>query len=134
VTAVLGIDLGTVRIGVAASDPTQTLASPLITLKADDRLMANLAKEIELRGATTIVVGLPRNMDGTEGEGAVAARNFVAKVKKEFGLRVELWDERLTTVQAEKALIAGDVSRKKRKDKKDALAAAIMLQSWLDRR
>ena len=133
-TAVIGIDVGTVRFGVAASDPNRILATPVISLQNDKELMTNLRREVDQRGAKTIVVGLPKNMDGTEGDAAAAARDFADRVKKDFGLKVELWDERLTTVQAEKSLIANDVKRNRRKEIKDSVAAAIMLQSWLDRR
>ena len=80
------------------------------------------------------MVGLPRRLDGSEGEAAAAARALADEASRECGLPVEMWDERLTTVAAERALIAGGMRRQRRRETVDAVAAALMLQSWLDAR
>lgn len=133
-SAVLGLDTGSVRIGLAASDPSGSLASPVATLAARDRrgLWRRLAEEVERRGATRIVVGLPRRLDGSEAEAAGAAREMAEQVGRRTGLRVELWDERLTTVEAERTLISAGMRRARRRETVDAVAASLMLQAWLD--
>ena len=132
---VLGLDLGTKRIGIACSDAlgwTAQVHSTLIhSSEAED--LAAIAKICAETEAERIVVGLPLNMDGTRGERAHAAEEFGARLEQELNLPVEYWDERLSTVSSERILIAADVSRKKRKAVVDRLAAAIILQSWLDR-
>lgn len=135
-TAALGIDAGTVRVGLAAADPTGSLASPVAVLpRARAReLWARVRREAEERGADTVVVGLPRELDGSEGPAAEDARRLAADAERETGLRVELWDERFTSAEAERALIAGGMRRARRRTTIDGVAAALMLQSWLDAR
>lgn len=132
----LGLDAGSVRVGLAATDPTGTIASPVATLPARDRptLWARLREEAVGRHAEVLVVGLPRRLDGSEGDAAARARAFADEAARECALPVVMWDERLTTVAAERALIEGGLRRERRREKVDAVAAAIMLQSWLDRR
>jgi len=131
--SVLGIDAGAVRVGVAASDPSRTVATPVVTLqRASGEFWERLAREIDTRAATAIVVGLPRRLDGTEGEAATAARQLAADVERRTGLAVVLWDERFTTAQAERHMIASGVRRSRRRQRIDAVAATLMLQSWLD--
>lgn len=132
----LGLDAGTVRVGLAASDPTGTLASPVAVLARamPARLWERVRREAAERGATTIVVGLPRNMNGGEGDAAVAARALAAEAAHETGLPVELWDERLSTVEAERHLIASGTRRRERRERIDAVAAAVVLQAFLDSR
>jgi putative Holliday junction resolvase len=132
----LGLDPGTVRVGLAATDPTATIAGPVATLSCRDRpaLWERVRAEARERGAERLVVGLPRRLDGSEGEAAAAARALAGEASRETGLPVEMWDEWLTTVAAERALIAGGVRRERRRRTIDAVAAAIMLQSWLDAR
>ena len=132
----LGLDPGSVRIGLAATDPTATIAGPVATLSRRDAaaLWARVREEARTRGAERLVVGLPRRLDGTEGEAAAAARALADEASRECGLPVEMWDERLTTVAAERALIEGGMRRRRRRETVDAVAAALMLQSWLDSR
>ena len=131
----LGLDPGKRRIGIAVSDPSRTIASPLrfIDTKVADveHVLRDICTEYEV---TVVVVGLPLNLDGSEGASAKAARDFAEVVHEATGLDVELQDERFTSVTAEAALIEGGVTRKSRKEKRDQVAAAVMLQSFLDRR
>ncbi|NQV05646.1 Holliday junction resolvase RuvX [bacterium] len=132
---VLGLDPGEARIGVAVSDFLGITAQPREYLDArapdlDDRL-ADLASET---AAESVVVGLPIGLDGTEGPAAIAARAFAERVRVATGLEVTLQDERFTTVTAERALLEAGVRRSKRKTARDKIAAAVMLQGYLDAR
>jgi len=131
---VLGIDFGDRRIGVAASDALGLTAQPVTVLQrqslAED--IARIAELANRRRAQTIVVGLPLNMDGSAGPAARRARRFAAALRRELGLAVELWDERLTTVEAERVLIASGERRARRRQLRDSVAAAIILQAYLD--
>jgi putative pre-16S rRNA nuclease len=133
--AIAGLDLGTRTIGLAVSDRLLRFANPRPVIRrtkfsADaTRLLADLAKD----GVAAIVVGLPINMDGSEGPRAQASRAFVRNLEKLTDRPMVFWDERLSTVAAERALIAMDVSRKKREDRIDSAAAAFILQGALDR-
>lgn len=133
--ALIGLDLGTKTIGVAVSDPRRTLASPLETLprKKFGADAGRLREIAEGRGATGFVMGLPRDMSGTEGPRAQASRAFARNLARALGLPVALWDERLSTVAVERALIAADASRRKRAEVVDRMAAAFILQGALDR-
>jgi len=134
-TRVLGIDVGSVRIGLAVSDETQTLASPLATLPNDPRTMwPRLAREVQEREVARVVIGLPRRLDGSEGEAAELARRFAADVERRTAVVVEFWDERFTTAAAERSLIESGVRRRRRREVIDAVAASVLLQSWLDAR
>jgi putative holliday junction resolvase len=134
-TRVLGIDVGSVRIGLAVSDETRTLASPLATVPNDPRtLWARLARELEDRQVERVVIGLPRMLDGSEGEAAEQARRFAAELARRASPLIEFWDERFTTAIAERSLIEGGVRRRRRREVIDAVAAAVLLQSWLDAR
>jgi len=132
--AVLGLDVGTVRVGLAASDPTRTIASPVATLARADAaaLWEAVSAEARRRGARRLVVGLPRRLDGSEGTSAAEARALAAEAARVTGLPVELCDERFTTAQAERSLIAAGVRRRRRRGVVDAVAAALLLQGWLD--
>jgi putative pre-16S rRNA nuclease len=130
----LAIDLGTVRLGLALSDPLGLTAQPLGRLerkavRAGTRPIADLVRVNEV---VLIVVGHPLLLSGEIGERARDAEAFAERLRQALSLPVELWDERLTTVQAEKALIEGDVRRRRRRDVIDAAAATLLLQSWLD--
>jgi putative Holliday junction resolvase len=133
----LGIDYGRVRLGLAVSDEDEILASPLRhiersrSLDADVRRLGRLVAE---QGVGRIVIGLPLRMDGTEGEMAEEARAFAEQVERGTGIPVALIDERLTSVEAERVLIEGDLSRRRRKGLRDSLAAVLILQADLDRR
>lgn len=134
---VLGVDLGSKRIGIAVSDRSGTIASPLTVLArsgdvgADHRRIADLVVEEE---AVCVVVGLPLNMNGSEGPRAEASRKFAEQLTSALGLPVELWDERLSTMAATRTLLEADVSRAKRKEVIDQVAAQFILQGWLDAR
>ncbi len=133
----LGIDLGSKRIGVAVSDRSGTIASPLTvvarsgSVAADHRRIAALVEEEE---AEVIVVGLPLNMDGSSGPAAVAAVAEAERLATVVGVPVETWDERRTTVTAEAALMAQRMRAEARRRVVDKVAAAVMLQGWLDAR
>ena len=131
----LGLDPGQRRIGVAISDPTRTIASPVryIDTRTDDvsQTLRDICAEYEV---TVVVVGLPIGLDGSEGASAAAARSFADTVVDATGLDVDFQDERFTSRTAEAALIEGGVRRRARKDKRDQVAAAVMLQSYLDKR
>lgn len=131
---VLAIDLGTVRVGLALSDPLRMTAQP--AGKIDRRsLRGDLAPLLDLvreREVGVVVVGHPLLMSGEAGTRAKDAEAFVARLRAAVTCPVVLWDERLTSVQANRALLEGDVSRRKRRDVVDAAAAALLLQSWLD--
>ena len=133
----LGLDLGTTSLGVAISDKTNTLVSPLtlIKFKSEDYedALKKLMDIINEKNITTVVLGLPKNMDNTMGFAAKRSLNFKDMLGKE-GIKVILEDERLTTKIAENMLIDFDLSRKKRKKVIDGVSAVIILQSYLDRK
>lgn len=132
---VLGLDLGSKRIGVAVSDRSGTIASPLTVLARgksqaeDHRRVAEILLEEE---AEAIVVGLPLNMDGTEGRAATGARAECARLATVVKVPVLLHDERLTTVEADRAMMEFRMRAEARRRLVDKVAAAVMLQSWLD--
>ncbi|WP_156892454.1 Holliday junction resolvase RuvX [Salaquimonas pukyongi] len=131
----LGLDLGTKTIGLAISDGLLTVSSAFYTIKrtkftAD---VAELKKIAEKEGVFGLVLGLPLNMDGSEGSRVQATRAFVRNLAAHCDLPVLLWDERLSTVAAERAMLEADLSRKKRAEKIDAAAAAVILQGVLER-
>ncbi len=133
---ILAVDPGSKRVGLALSDPTETIAQALSTVEAEpkDTLPARLVDIAHLNGAKRIVVGLPRRMDGTEGPEAKSARELAQQLRAASGLPVELVDERLTTVAAERSLLEGNVRRAKRRATVDRVAAALLLQGHLDRK
>jgi putative Holliday junction resolvase len=132
---VLGIDVGSVRIGLAISDETCTLASPVATLRNDARtLWTRIEREMEDRHVDRVVIGLPRHLDGTEGDAAEHARAFASELGRRTTAAIELWDERFTTAIAERSLIESGVRRKRRREVIDSVAAALLLQNWLDAR
>ncbi|MDJ0791585.1 MAG: Holliday junction resolvase RuvX [Acidimicrobiia bacterium] len=131
---ILGIDPGTVRIGIAISDPTGTIASPHGYVDRRSRDVVSAIREIRTElDVDLVVVGLPINLDGTEGSAARASRALGAQLEGD-GAVVVYHDERFTTVTAEDALIEGGVRRESRKAKRDQVAAAVMLQGYLDAR
>jgi putative Holliday junction resolvase len=132
----IAIDPGTKRVGVAVSDPTGTIAQALTTLQAEprDTLVARLAQIATDQEATRIVVGLPRRLDGSYGPEAKSARELADGLRKASSLPVEMVDERMTTVAAERSLVAGGMRRAKRRLTVDRVAATILLQSHLDRK
>ncbi len=132
----LALDFGDRRIGVAVSDPTGLAARPLLTLvrttrERDLERLRGIVREHEVR---RIVVGLPLDMDGSRGARVRMTEAFMERVRRATGLPVIAWDERLTTVQAERTLLEGDLSRARRRRVIDQVAAVILLQSYLDAR
>ena len=130
----MALDYGEVRIGIAFSDMLNIIASSYETyirrdLDTDLDYLAKLAKEKEV---DEIVIGLPKNMDGTEGERAEATRKFGEKLQEKTNLKIKYFDERLTSVSAEKLLIEADMRREKRKQVIDKISATIILQNYLD--
>lgn len=137
-TRILGLDVGTKTVGVAVSDPFGWTAQGLEIIQIDEANeefgIIRLGEIITEYEVEKIVIGLPKNMDGTLGERAEASQNYGELVIKEFDLPVEYEDERLTTAQANRMMIEeGDVSRKKRKKVIDKIAAMMILQNYLDR-
>ncbi len=133
--AICGLDLGTVTIGVAVSDGMRTVATPLETIKRKkftldaEALLAIIAK----RDLAGIVLGLPLNMDGTEGPRVQSTRAFARNLSRLTDVPITYWDERLSTVAAERALLEADTSRKRRDEVIDHVAAGYILQGMLDR-
>ena len=133
--AVAGLDLGTVTIGVAVSDVMRSVATPLETIKRK-KFTLDAARLLEIttaRNITGLVLGLPRNMDGSEGPRCQATRAFARNLERLTDLPISFWDERLSTVAAERALLEADTSRKRRAEVIDHVAASYILQGMLDR-
>ena len=131
---VLAIDHGTVRMGIAISDELKMIAQPLEFIPAEpflgflDRIKFLLSEyEVEL-----LLLGMPRNMDGSYGDASIKVKEFEAILKKSTTIPIKTFDERLTSVQANRALTQGRVKKKKKRKNVDAMAAAILLQSYLD--
>lgn len=135
----LGVDLGTVRVGLALSDPGKMIASPHGTLPAGDveaddwpQQIADAIVEVaRAQDVDTIVVGLPRSLAGRETAGASIARRVADALRQRTSAAVELWDERLSSVEAERILIGAGQRRAVRRTARDRVAAAIILQAWL---
>ncbi|PJI92236.1 putative Holliday junction resolvase [Yoonia maricola] len=133
--ALAGLDLGTATIGVAVSDVMRSVATPLETIKRK-KFGVDATKLLELtthRLVTGLVLGLPMNMDGSEGPRCQATRAFARNLEKLTPLPITFWDERLSTVAAERALLEADTSRKRRAEVIDHVAAGYILQGMLDR-
>jgi putative Holliday junction resolvase len=130
----LGVDLGERWIGLALSDPMGISARPLEVVARGDPFWKALERLVAEEGVDRLVLGLPLNMDGSEGPRARDALAFKAEIERRSGLPVETWDERLTTAQAEAALRSSGLSGRKRAERVDKVAAQIILQSYLDRR
>lgn len=131
----LGLDLGTKTIGVASSDALRGVATPVETIKRkkftlDAEALLAIATD---RAAAALILGLPRNMDGSEGPRAQSTRAFARNLSQKTDLPIAFWDERLSTVAVERALLEADASRKRRAEVVDKLAAAYILQGALDR-
>src|SRR3954471_12667961 len=133
---VLAIDHGTKRMGIALSDETATIAQPLEFIPAEPfaEFLARLKQLITEKQVEQILVGMPRNMDGSYGPAALKVQEFVAVLKDTIATPIRTWDERLTSAQANRMLIQGGMKRDKRKERVDGAAAAILLQSYLDGR
>lgn len=133
---VLGLDVGTKTVGVALSDEFGWTAQGLTTLKINEEKsvfgfeeIGQLIKEYQV---DTVVIGLPKNMNGTIGPRAEASMQYAREIESKFAVPTVLWDERLTTMAAERVLLEADVSRKKRKKVIDKMAAVMILQGYLD--
>ncbi len=134
---ILGLDYGSKTIGVAISDPLGWTAQGLETIKRQDprNLIASINRLRELVNeykVDKIIVGLPKNMNNTEGERVKSTMYFVNRISKELEIEVDTYDERLSTVSAERILIEGQVRRENRKEYIDKIAASIILQTYLD--
>ena len=131
---ILALDHGTRRVGVAVSDETKTIAQPLEYIPAEPfaDFLARLKRTLVEKEVDLILIGMPRNMDGSYGPAAQKVNTFVGVLKSAITVPIKLWDERLTSSQANKLLIQGGVRRDQRKEKVDKMAAAILLQSYLD--
>ena len=133
---ILALDHGTRRIGVAVSDETKTIAQPLTYLRTEPfaDFLARLKKLLVEKEIGLVLVGLPRHLDGSYGLAAQKAEAFVAVLRTAITVPIKTWDERLTSAQANRILIQGNVRRDQRKENVDKMAAAILLQSYLDGR
>ncbi|MFA5858019.1 MAG: Holliday junction resolvase RuvX [Elusimicrobiota bacterium] len=140
---VLGVDYGTKRVGLAVSDYTATIAQSLELIEKNSALSASegdkvvverIKSIVETQKVSAIVIGFPRHLDGRDGTLAGTIRAFAEQVKTAINVEVVFWDEWLTTSAAEKVLISANVSREKRKQKIDKLAATVLLQNYLDSR
>ena len=130
----LGLDIGSKRIGVSISDELGLTAQGMDTIvrsKVEDDI-EKIRRLVESAAITEIVIGLPLNMDGSEGPQAKMALDFCRRIRQKLAVNVVAWDERLTTRSAERTLIEADLSRGRRKHLRDKLAATIILQSYLD--
>lgn len=134
----LGLDLGSKTLGIAISDRTNTIASIYKTIffKEDDydSLIPELINIVKEENISVIVLGFPKNMNNTIGTRAEITLDFKKKIEDSIGIKVELMDERLTSVISNDVLISANVSRKKRKKKVDGMAALLILQSYIDRK
>jgi putative Holliday junction resolvase len=130
----LALDHGTRRIGVAVSDELKMIAQPMEYIPAEpfDAFLVRLKQILAEKEVERVFVGMPRNMDGTYGPAAQKVREFIATLKQEISVPIQTLDERLTSAQANRVLLQGNVRRADRKQKVDAMAAAILLQSHLD--
>lgn len=133
---ILALDHGTKRIGIAISDELKIIAQPLEFVAAEPfaNFIARLKELIRDKEVELILIGMPRNMDGSYGPAALKVQEFVAVLKETIAVPIKTWDERLTSAQANRFLLQANVRRAERKQKVDKTAAAILLQSYLDSR
>jgi putative holliday junction resolvase len=131
---ILAIDHGSKRMGIAVSDELKVIAQPLEFIPAEPfgALVERLKQIVRDKDVELILVGMPRNMDGSYGPAAVKVQEFVTALKDNIAVPIRFWDERLTSAMANRLLIQGNVRREQRKEKVDKMAAAILLQSYLD--
>lgn len=134
----LGLDLGTRTLGISISDLTHTIATTYKTIRYEegdyDFLLTELKEIIKLEKIEKIILGLPKNMNNTIGESAIRCLEFKEKIENNLNIEVIMQDERLTTIEATNYMLEANISRKKRKQKIDSLAANIILQTYLDRK
>ena len=133
---IMAIDYGDARTGVALSDLTGTIVgqTAVVPSRREDRLLDELERLVRDNGVEEVVMGFPRNMNGTEGPRAELYRAFAAKLSARLGMEVRLWDERRTTVEAHNILSAHNYHGKKRKNTVDAVAASLILEGYLEYR
>jgi putative holliday junction resolvase len=133
---IMGLDVGSKTVGIAISDELGWTAQGLKTLKIDEEKnkfgFDEIGQLIKEYGISQVVIGLPKNMNGTIGPRAEASKRYAEEIEKQFSVSTILWDERLTTMAAERVLLEADVSRKKRKKVIDKMAASMILQGYLD--
>jgi len=131
---ILGIDYGEKRLGFAVGDTSHGIATPLRTVevRSDSEALEQVREICRETGVETLVVGMPVNMNGTRGPMAERVESFAARLRKDTGLPVDTWDERMTTGIVERAMLEGDLSRAKRKKRRDKLAAQVILQGYMD--
>ncbi len=131
---ILALDHGTKRIGVAISDELKLIAQPVEFIPAEPfaEFLTRLKQLLRDREVELVLVGMPRNMDGSYGPASLKVQEFVATLNSAITVPIKTWDERLTSVQANRFLIENKVRREQRKQKVDKMAAAILLQSYLD--
>jgi putative holliday junction resolvase len=131
---ILALDHGTKRIGIALSDELKMIAQPLeyVLTEPIADFFVRLKEIIREKEVELILIGMPRNMDGSYGPAALKVQEFIAVLKDKVAIPIQTWDERLTSAQAQRFLIQGGVRRQERKEKVDKTAAAILLQSYLD--
>ncbi len=132
---IMALDVGEKRVGVAISDPLGITAQPVSVLKREDfeKLMQTLRELIDEFGVGKVVVGVPYNMRGEEGRSAGKIMEFIELMKKNIDIEVDLMDERFSTAFSERAMLEADATRKKRKENIDKVAAAVILQGYLDK-
>jgi putative Holliday junction resolvase len=132
----MALDHGTRRIGVAVSDEMKIIATPLEYIPAEpiEGVITRIQQLIREKNVELILIGMPRNMDGTYGPAAEKVNDFITALQPHIVTPVKTWDERLTSVMANRALMQGNVRRDKRKENVDKMAAGILLQSYLDSR
>ncbi|GAB3806517.1 Holliday junction resolvase RuvX [Virgibacillus kimchii] len=135
---IIGLDVGSKTIGVAVSDAMGWTAQGLTTIKWDENDFSSADSElgeiIKEHGVGKAIIGLPKNMNGTIGERGIISQNYANYIEKAYDIPVVLWDERLTTVAAERVLLEADLSRSKRKKVIDKMAAVMILQGYLDQK
>ena len=131
---ILALDHGTKRIGIALSDELKMIAQPLEFVAAEPfiEFVTRVKEIIREKEVELILIGMPRNMDGSYGPAALKVQEFIAVLKDLVAIPIKTWDERLTSAQAQRFLIEGGVRRQERKQKVDKMAASILLQSYLD--
>ena len=130
----LGVDYGKVRIGLAVSDEMGMIATPLAVFrsKSTEDSISHIISQAEMHQVGTIVVGMPVKLDGSLGLAAENVKKFADQLAGQTEIPIDFWDERMTTAQAERSMISADMTRKSRKKRLDAVAAQMMLQSYLD--
>jgi putative holliday junction resolvase len=132
---ILGIDYGSVRVGLSISDPLGLIAQPIEAFKNDASLFTNLKQITTRENVALIVVGMPFNLKGQKGQKAEEVQKFIERLKDELGIEILTWDERFTTTIAGKTMLAMGTKKKERQKKDgriDSMAAAVMLQGYLD--